>query len=139
MTKEVIWTIAGDADEVHISNAPETSGQVQYRGYATHNPAKAFAVTAECPWYLTEKLNGNLRSRDTGTSVIYGNERVVAPALASLLISPGQTETSTYAPKTGTDTTGYFRLCLKAVGVMNTSLAQNQDPATAYASGAGKP
>ncbi|MES2785291.1 MAG: hypothetical protein V4684_07485 [Pseudomonadota bacterium] len=130
VTKEVIWTVAGDADEVHISNAPDTSGQVQYRGAASPNPPKAIAVTAEYPWYLTEKLNGNLKSPDTGNSVIYGNDRVVAPVLASLLLSPGQTEVNSYLPKTGSDTTGSVRLNLRAVGVMNTGLAQNQDPAS---------
>lgn len=127
VTKEVIWTVAGDADEVHISNAPDTSGQVQFRGSARPSAPKPFLVAAEYPWYLTEKLNGNLKSPD---AVLYGNERVVAPVLASLLVSPGQTEVSSYLTKTGSDTTGSFRLNLRAVGVMNTGLAQNQDPAT---------
>lgn len=130
VTKEVIWSVVGDADEVHISNAPSTSGQVQYRGHATPNPAKAFAVKAEYPWYLTDRLQGTLVSADGTNTVVYGNAGVAAPALASLLVSPGQTETSSYVAKTGSDTTGSFRLNLRAVGIMNTGLAQNQDPAT---------
>lgn len=130
MTKDVIWSVVGDADEVHISNAPSTSGQVQYRGHAAPNPPKAFAVRAEYPWYLTDRLQGTLISPDAPNTVVYGNEGVAAPTLASLLISPGQTETSSYLARTGSETTGSFRLNLRAVGMLNTGLAQNQDPAT---------
>jgi hypothetical protein len=96
VTEDVIWsvTLADGATtrDAIISNIPDSSGEVQYRGPA--NAQMAFKVVADFPWYVHDASGG--RGTLQASAMLYGSEKVTAPKAAALVLSPANKTVDSY-------------------------------------------